>query len=171
MIRSGITLLSWRNGSMKLTGSAVFLWYPIAASALAGATHVVRKVGLGRRSSSTCCGSGDGDFLVCRVDSDFVVRRKESGNLEDEPAVLLVVSRRGNNHQPRHGMHLLCAGFGQRFSGDPDRQHRSVLLTGVGGDVFARRRTGDREDCSQRRHDRGWGSAAYALEVTRANMC
>ena len=46
MIMAGITLLSWRNGSMKLAGSAVFLWYPIAASALAGATQVVRKFGL-----------------------------------------------------------------------------------------------------------------------------
>jgi uncharacterized membrane protein len=31
---------------MKLTGSAVYLWYPIAASALAGASQVVRKFGL-----------------------------------------------------------------------------------------------------------------------------
>jgi len=46
MIIAGITLLSWRSGSMKLTGSAAFLWYPIAASALAGATQVVRKFGL-----------------------------------------------------------------------------------------------------------------------------
>src|SRR4029434_8781215 len=46
MIIAGIILLSWRNGSMNLTGAAVFLWYPIAASALAGATKVVRKVGL-----------------------------------------------------------------------------------------------------------------------------
>ena len=46
MIMAGIILLSWRNGSMKLAGSAVFLWYPIAASALAGATQVVRKFGL-----------------------------------------------------------------------------------------------------------------------------
>ncbi len=46
MIIVGITFLSWRNGSMKLGGSAVFLWYPIAASALAGATQVVRKFGL-----------------------------------------------------------------------------------------------------------------------------
>jgi drug/metabolite transporter, DME family len=46
MIMAGITLLSWRNGSMKLAGSAVYLWYPIAASALAGATQVVRKFGL-----------------------------------------------------------------------------------------------------------------------------
>jgi uncharacterized membrane protein len=46
MIIAGIILLSWRKGSMKLTGAAVFLWYPIAASALAGATQVVRKVGL-----------------------------------------------------------------------------------------------------------------------------
>src|SRR5207244_7960838 len=46
MIISGITLLSWRTGSMKLVGSAVFLWYPIAASALAGASQVVRKFGL-----------------------------------------------------------------------------------------------------------------------------
>ena len=46
MIMAGIILLSWRNGSMKLAGSAVFLWYPIAASALAGATQVVRKDGL-----------------------------------------------------------------------------------------------------------------------------
>ena len=46
MIIAGITLLSWRAGSMKLTGSAVYLWYPIAASALAGASQVVRKFGL-----------------------------------------------------------------------------------------------------------------------------
>jgi uncharacterized membrane protein len=46
MIIAGITLLSWRGGSMKLTGSAVYLWYPIAASALAGATQVVRKFGM-----------------------------------------------------------------------------------------------------------------------------
>src|ERR1041384_7059922 len=46
MIIAGITLLSWRSGSMKLAGSALFLWYPIAASALAGASQVVRKFGL-----------------------------------------------------------------------------------------------------------------------------
>lgn len=46
MIIAGITLLSWRSDSMKLTGSAVYLWYPIAASALAGATQVVRKFGM-----------------------------------------------------------------------------------------------------------------------------
>ena len=46
MIIAGITFLSWRSGSMKLAGSAVYLWYPIAASALAGATQVVRKFGL-----------------------------------------------------------------------------------------------------------------------------
>jgi DME family drug/metabolite transporter len=46
MIIAGIILLSWRSGSVKLAGSAVFLWYPIAASALAGATQVVRKFGL-----------------------------------------------------------------------------------------------------------------------------
>ncbi len=46
MIIAGITLLSWRSGSMRLAGSAVYLWYPIAASALAGATQVVRKFGM-----------------------------------------------------------------------------------------------------------------------------
>jgi DME family drug/metabolite transporter len=46
MIIAGITFLSWRSGSMKLIGSAVYLWYPIAASALAGASQVVRKFGL-----------------------------------------------------------------------------------------------------------------------------
>src|SRR4051812_42863547 len=46
MIIGGITLLSWRHGAMKLAGSAVFLWYPIVASALAGASQVVRKFGL-----------------------------------------------------------------------------------------------------------------------------
>ena len=46
MIIAGIISLSWRTGSTKLAGSAVFLWYPIAASALAGATQVVRKFGL-----------------------------------------------------------------------------------------------------------------------------
>ena len=46
MIIAGIILLSWRSGSMRLAGSAVYLWYPIAASALAGATQVVRKFGM-----------------------------------------------------------------------------------------------------------------------------
>ena len=46
MIIASITLLSWRGGSMKLMASAVYLWYPIAASALAGASQVVRKFGL-----------------------------------------------------------------------------------------------------------------------------
>lgn len=46
MIIAGIILLSWRGESMKLAGSAVYLWYPIAASALAGASQVVRKFGL-----------------------------------------------------------------------------------------------------------------------------
>jgi drug/metabolite transporter (DMT)-like permease len=46
MIIAGIILVSWRGGSMKLVGSAVFLWYPIAASALAGASQVGRKFGL-----------------------------------------------------------------------------------------------------------------------------
>jgi uncharacterized membrane protein len=46
MIIAGITCLSWRSGSMRLAGSAVYLWYPIAASALAGATQVVRKFGM-----------------------------------------------------------------------------------------------------------------------------
>lgn len=46
MIMAGITLLSWRRGSMRLVGSARFLWYPIAASVIAGASQVVRKFGL-----------------------------------------------------------------------------------------------------------------------------
>ena len=46
MIIAGISLLSWRSGSVKLAGSAIFLWYPIGASALAGASQVVRKFGL-----------------------------------------------------------------------------------------------------------------------------
>jgi len=46
MIISGIVLLSWRGGSMRLLGSAIYLWYPIGASALAGASQVVRKFGL-----------------------------------------------------------------------------------------------------------------------------
>jgi DME family drug/metabolite transporter len=46
LIIAGITLLSWRADSLKLTGSAVYLWYPIGASALAGASQVVRKFGL-----------------------------------------------------------------------------------------------------------------------------
>ena len=65
-IMAGITLLSWRSGSMKLVGSAVFLWYPIAASALAGASQVVRKFGLA---------AGPHPFLAAAVtaSSSFVV--------------------------------------------------------------------------------------------------
>jgi len=46
MIIAGIILLSWRASAVKLGGSALYLWYPIAASALAGASQVVRKFGL-----------------------------------------------------------------------------------------------------------------------------
>ena len=46
MIIAGIILLSWRRDSLQLVGSAIYLWYPIAASALAGASQVVRKFGL-----------------------------------------------------------------------------------------------------------------------------
>ena len=46
MIIGGITLLSWRGGSVQLVSSAVYLWYPIVASALAGASQVVRKFGM-----------------------------------------------------------------------------------------------------------------------------
>ena len=46
MIIGGITLLSWRHGAMKLAGSAVYLWFPIGASVLAGASQVVRKFGM-----------------------------------------------------------------------------------------------------------------------------
>src|SRR5712692_5888028 len=45
MIIAGITLLSWRSGSMKGLNS-VYLWYPLGASALAGCSQVVRKFGL-----------------------------------------------------------------------------------------------------------------------------
>src|SRR5262249_2170600 len=70
-------------------------------------------------SPSTCCGGGAGGFLIGPVDTDFVVRGKDSRNLEDQPAGLLGVSRRRTYHQLRHGMHLLCGGFMQGFSGDP----------------------------------------------------
>jgi drug/metabolite transporter, DME family len=46
MIIGGITLLSWRHGAMKLAGAAVYLWFPITASVLAGASQVVRKFGM-----------------------------------------------------------------------------------------------------------------------------
>src|SRR2546430_10461326 len=66
MIIAGIILLSWRSGSMKLGGSAVFLWYPIAASALAGATQVVRKFGMaaGAHPFLAAAGAGATFFLV-----------------------------------------------------------------------------------------------------------
>ena len=96
----------------------------------------------------------NGQSSRCRL------RRKESGNLEDEPAVRLVVFRRRLNHQYRHGVHLLCAGSRQSFGRDPDRQHRPVLLTDLGRDVFARCRARHLKDRSQRRHDRGRDGAA-----------
>jgi transporter family protein len=43
---AGIILLSWRRDSLQLVGSSIYLWYPIGASALAGASQVVRKFGL-----------------------------------------------------------------------------------------------------------------------------
>jgi len=45
LIIAGITLLSWRGGSMKGRNS-VYLWYPLGASALAGCSQVLRKFGL-----------------------------------------------------------------------------------------------------------------------------
>ena len=46
LIIAGVILLSWRRGSMKTVGSAMYLWYPLAASALAGCSQVLRKFGL-----------------------------------------------------------------------------------------------------------------------------
>jgi len=65
LIIAGITLLSWRPGSMKGFDS-VYLWYPLAASALGGSTQVVRKFGLA---------AGPHPFLAAAVTatSSFVV--------------------------------------------------------------------------------------------------
>src|SRR5919106_2971786 len=62
MIIAGITLLSWRGGSIKLMGSAIFLWYPIAASALAGASQVVRKFGLAAVAHPVLAAAGTATF-------------------------------------------------------------------------------------------------------------
>src|SRR5919106_1647329 len=45
LIIAGIILLSWRQGPMKGL-DPVYVWYPIAASALAGCSQVLRKFGL-----------------------------------------------------------------------------------------------------------------------------
>jgi uncharacterized membrane protein len=167
MIMAGITLLSWQwfDETRRVGGLSVVPDRSVGTSGCYSSRSQGRSSG---GSPSAGCGGGDGDFLVYRVYTDPVVRRKESTNLEDEPALLLVVSRRRVNHQCRHGVHLLCAGFRQGFGRDPDRQHRPVLLINLGRDVFARRRARHGKDRSQRRHDRGRGGAAYALEVIRA---
>ena len=64
MIIAGITLLSWRSGSVKLAGSAVYLWYPITASALAGATQVVRKFGMAQWPHTVPRRRRDGDIVL-----------------------------------------------------------------------------------------------------------
>jgi len=98
MIIAGIILLSWRSGSVKLAGSAVFLWYPIAASALAGRDSSRTKVRPCRSSPPVSRRGGDRELFLRRVDVDALVRREEPGNLENEPAVLLVVPRCWRDH-------------------------------------------------------------------------
>ena len=168
MIMAGITLLSWRNGSMKLAGSAVFLWYPIAASALAGATQVVRKFGLAAVPHPLVAAAvtATSSFVVSILTLWYVERSQETWKMNRQCFWWFLAA--GYNHQFRHGVHLLRVGFRQGFGRDPDRQHRPVLLIDLGRDVFARRRARHVKDSSQRRHDRGRGGAAYALEVIRA---
>ncbi len=80
MIIAGVTLLSWRSGSMKLAGSAVFLWYPIAASALAGATQVVRKFGMATvpHPFLAAAVTATSSFVVSILTLWYVEKRKET---------------------------------------------------------------------------------------------
>jgi uncharacterized membrane protein len=97
MIIGGITLLSWRSGSMKLIGSAVFLWYPCLGLSRRNASCA--QVRPRRCIVSVSCGGRDGDIVLCRVGIDPVVCRKKSRNVEAQPAMFLVVSRRWHHRQ------------------------------------------------------------------------
>ena len=135
MIIAGITLLSWRSGSLKLVGSAVFLWYPVAASALAGASQVVRKFGLAAvpHPFLAAAASATSSLAVSLITLWYVRRVKKP---EDQSPLLLVVSCRGRYDQPRHGVYLLRTRSRQSLRGYSHQQHRTVLLVDSGGDLF-----------------------------------
>lgn len=86
MIIAGITLLSWRGGSMKLAGSAVYLWYPITASALAGATQVVRKFGMAAvpHPFLAAAVTASSSFVISIVTLWYVEKSKETWKMNRE---------------------------------------------------------------------------------------
>ena len=165
MIIAGITLLSWRSGSMKLAGSAVFSLVPDRGIGARGRDPGGAQVRHGGGPASVSRRGSDRDIIVRGLDSDSLVRREKPRNLEDEPAMFRLVPRGWCHHQPRHDVHLLRSRSRQSFSGDSDQQHRAVLLPRSGRHIFARRRKSNAQNCDQRRDDCKRRSAIDGLEV------
>ena len=167
MIIAGITLLSWRSGSMKLAGARGFSLVSDRGLGARGRHASSAQVRYGRSASPISRRRCDRDVIFRRIDLDALVRRKKPRDLEDEPPMLLVVSRRRRHDQPGHDLYLLCARSRQSLGGDSDQQHRPLLFTDFGLNLLARRGKGDAEDCHQCRNDCRRGGTADVVEVKR----
>ena len=119
----------------------------------------------GRGAASVSRRRGDRDFIAVRVDLVMWYVERSRRDLENEPPMLLVVSRRGNHRQLRHDLDLSCIGSRQSLGCYSLEQHRPVLFVDSHRAVFARRRTGDAADHHQRLHDRQWGRVDQLVEV------
>src|SRR4030095_1005554 len=75
-----------RSACVKLAASACFLWYPIAASALAGATQVVRKFGLAAVPHPFLAGAvtASSSFVVSMLTLWYVERSQETWKMNRE---------------------------------------------------------------------------------------
>ncbi len=166
MIIAGITLLSWRSGSMKLAGSAVYLWYPIAASALAGATQVVRKFGMAAvpHPFLAAAVTATSSFVVSILTLWYVEKSHETWKMNRQCfwwflAAGVTIS-----------IGMVCIYYaldlGKVSVVIPISQHRTVLLVDLGGDLPARRRTGHAENRRQRGDDCRRGGVAELVEVS-----
>ena len=168
MIIVGITFLSWRNGSMKLGGSAVFLWYPIAASALAGATQVVRKFGLAAvpHPFLAAAVTATSSFIVSILTLWYVEKNQETWKMNRQCFWWFLAAGIAISFAMACIYYALdlgkvsvvipIASTGPFFS---------LILTAM----FLRDvRASHVKNSSQRRHDRWRGGAAYALEIIHA---
>ena len=165
MIIAGIILLSWRRDSMQLAGSAIYLWYPIAASALAGASQVVRKFGLAAvpHPFLAAAVTASSSLVVSVLTLWYVEKTQESWKMNRQCFWWFLAA--GVTVSLGHDLHLLRARSRQGLGRHSDQQHGASILAHFDSDILARRRARDAEDRRQRGDDRRRRDADQLVEV------
>jgi uncharacterized membrane protein len=170
MIIASITLLSWRGGSMKLMASAVYLWYPIAASALAGASQVVRKFGLAAvpHPFLAAAVTATSSLIVSVVTMWYVEKTQETWKMNRKCFGWFLAA----------GITVSLAMICIYFALDLGKVSVVIPISSTGpffpyfsSDLFARRRTGDAAHRGQRGDDCRRRDDDHLVEVRCSENC